>query len=66
MLSKLMADFTIVSAPYKISFLCPYCHEDVEIRWKDTNPPDNWNDGWDSVICPECGKEIELGDWEYD
>ena len=45
MLPRLMVNFIIVSAPVKISFLCPYCHERVEIKWKDINPPDNWNDG---------------------
>ena len=59
-------DFYIVSAPTKISFVCPYCKERVEIRWNDINPPECWNDGWDNVNCPECKEEIELGDWEYD
>ena len=61
-----MADFTIVSAPHKISFLCPYCNQNVEINWSNINPPESWSDDWDNVECPECGKEVELGDWEYD
>ena len=66
MLQRLITDFYIVSAPVKISFLCPYCGERVEIKWVDINPPEYWSDVWDNVECPECGKEVELGDWEYD
>lgn len=66
MLPRLMVDFVIVSAPVKISFLCPYCHQEVEIRWKDITPPESWSDDWDNVYCPECGEEVELGDWDYD
>ena len=66
MLPRLMTNFIIVSVPDKISFLCPYCYQNVEIKWRDLNPPESWSDDWDNVICPECGEEIALGDWVYD
>ncbi len=59
-------DFRIVSAPVKIAFDCPHCEEAVEIPWRDVAAPDGWNDVWPSVDCPECGKSVELGEWEYD
>ena len=59
-------DFTIRSVPYSINFECPYCGEEVEINWNDVNVPENWSDYWDDIVCPECGKTIKLGNWEYD
>lgn len=59
-------DFRIVSKPCAIAFDCPYCGDEIEISWEAANPPIYWGDPWDDVICPNCGKNIELGDWEYD
>lgn len=59
-------DFRIVSKPCAIAFDCPYCDGEIEISWEAANAPEYWNDSWDDVICPNCGKKIELGDWEYD
>ena len=59
-------DFRIVSAPVKITFECPHCGEYVEILWRDVDVPESWSDGWPPVDCPECGKPVELGEWEYD
>lgn len=61
-----MTDFHISAAPVSIELECPFCHEKIEIPWKDLNPPEYWGDRWDDVECPECGKEIELGDYDYD
>lgn len=52
-------DFIIISKPAEISFDCPFCGEyDVRIPFED----------WDirEVRCPNCHKEVELGDWTYD
>lgn len=57
--------FIIVSRPSYIHLECPYCDEEIEINWGDLNVPNGW-DYWDDVICPDCGKTIKLGDWEYD
>ena len=55
-------NYTIVSVPKYIIFDCPHCHEEnVEVDFKD----DYWYSG-SFVDCPECGEEIELGDYEYD
>ena len=59
-------DFTILSAPYAIKLTCPHCNEDIEIKWEDIDPPESWSDYWDDIVCPECGKTIKLGDWDYD
>lgn len=60
-------DYIIVSAPEYICFDCPHCHEeDVEVAFKNVNYKTSyWDDGgW--CICPECGKRVELGNYEYD
>ena len=59
-------DYVIVSKPSYIQFECPHCHEDVEVKFKDVDyNTDYWGDGaW--VDCPECGEEVELGNYEYD
>ena len=59
-------DYVIVSKPSYIQFECPHCHKDVEVAFKDVDyNTDYWEDGaW--VDCPECGEEVELGDYEYD
>ena len=58
--------FTILSAPYAISFECPHCHMKTEISWKEANAPAYWGDPWPDAECPHCKKEVELGEWEYD
>ncbi len=59
-------NFLIVSAPVKIEFECPHCGEKIEIAWRDVDVPENWCDEWPPVDCPECGKSVDLGEWEYD
>lgn len=61
-----MVDFIIVSAPVAISLDCPFCEEEIEIRWKDAHPPKDWTAPWDDVECPNCKSMIALGDWTYD
>lgn len=58
--------YVINSKPASVGFECPYCHEDVEVAFRDVDyNTDYWGDGaW--CDCPECGKEVELGDYEYD
>lgn len=52
-------NYTIISRPSYIIFKCPFCHEEVEVN------TDYWGDGaW--CGCPECGKEVEFDDYEYD
>ena len=59
-------DFTIISAPVKITFDCPHCCLPVEISWRNLCVPEYWGDDWGEVECPECGKTVELGDYDYD
>lgn len=62
----MMTDYTIVSKPDHINVVCPHCDESVSIPFDQVDfKSDYWGDGgW--CICPECGKNIELGDYEYD
>jgi endogenous inhibitor of DNA gyrase (YacG/DUF329 family) len=64
--AEMKADFHIDTKPVSISFTCPHCEDPIIIPWKDVNAPEYWGDPWDSVTCPGCGKDVELGDYEYD
>lgn len=59
-------DYTIISKPSYIRFECPHCEEEVEVGFKEVDfKTDYWGDGaW--VNCPECGREVELDNYEYD
>ncbi len=59
-------DYWIFSKPAYAIFTCPYCDNDVKLPFDavDYNT-DYWGDGA-LATCPECGKEVELGDYEYD
>ena len=57
------ADYTIISAPKYIKFKCPHCKEEAEIDVKDLDF-EVWEGGF--IDCPECEKEVELRDWQYD
>lgn len=59
-----MADFYIKTAPVSITFTCPHCGADIEIPWRNLNPPEYWGDPWDDIECPDCGMDVELD--EYD
>ena len=58
--------FRIISRPVKITFVCPYCEVSQEIDWKDLNVPEYWGDDWGEVKCPDCGKILELGEYDYE
>jgi hypothetical protein len=59
-------DFHIDVKPVSITLTCPHCKTEVTIPWKEAPVPDYWGDKWGTVECPECEKEIELGNYEYD
>lgn len=59
-------DFYINQKPVSISLCCPNCSADIEIPWDELDVPEYWGDDWDSVVCPCCGKTIELGDYDID
>lgn len=59
-------DYTIVSKPDYIEVKCPHCSENVRIPFDQVDfESDYWDDGG-RCTCPECEKDIELGDYEYD
>lgn len=55
-------NYTIVSVPKYIIFDCPLCHEERLVIEFD----DRFLCSGQLIDCPECGEEIELGDYEYD
>lgn len=58
--------YTIISKPDYIKLRCPHCKRDIKVDFGDVDfNEDNWSDGG-YCDCPNCEKEIELGDWEYD
>ena len=60
-------DYTIVSKPDYITFDCPHCkEEDIHVDFSDVDfKTDYWGDGA-FVNCPNCGKEVELDNYDYD
>ena len=59
-------DYTIISKPDKVTFVCPSCGEDIKLPFTDVDfNTDYWGDGgW--ATCPECDTEVELDNYEYD
>lgn len=58
--------YTIISRPSYIIFRCPNCKKDVKVQFRLVEyNTEYWDDGA-SCTCPECGKEVELGSYEYD
>lgn len=59
-------DYTIISKPVYIKFECPYCGEEIEVPFEEVDyKTDYWGDGA-RVDCPNCDKEVELNNYEYD
>lgn len=58
--------FHIDTKVVSISLDCPHCEERITIPWKNVDVPESWSDDWGEIECPECGKTIKLGDYEYD
>jgi len=59
-------DFHIDVKPVSISLECPHCDVDIVLKWYYNNVPEYCGDEWGTIECPVCGKDIELGDYEYD
>ena len=59
--SRMRVDYTIVSKPVNINFICPNCDEDNEIPFEE-----RFWEYHESVNCRSCGNEVLLGEWEYD
>ena len=57
-------DFYIVKKPEYITFECPHCGLTQRIYWDKLNVPEYWGDDWGEVECPDCGKIVELGDYD--
>ena len=59
-------DYTIVSKPAFVNFICPHCFNSVNVPFSDVDfKTDYWGDGA-YFNCPLCDKEVELGDFDYD
>ena len=57
-------DYTIVSKPAFVNFICPFCFNDVEVSFSDEDfKTDYWNDGA-YCNCPLCGYVARKQSWE--
>ena len=57
--------YIIISKPNYIAFICPHCGKTAKINFENViYKTDFWEDGA-YVDCSECGKNVELGDYEY-
>lgn len=61
-----LTDFHIDVKPVSITFICPHCGEEVTVPWPKIDVPECWGDDWGYGECPDCEKEVKLGDYEYD
>lgn len=59
-------DFHIDVKPVSITFACPHCGQTVAVPWRELAVPEYWGDDWGYADCPDCGKEVKLGEYEYD
>lgn len=58
--------FHIDTKVVSISLDCPHCGDRIVIPWKEVDVPEYWGDDWGEITCPECGKAVKLGEYEYD
>lgn len=58
--------FHIDTKVVSISLVCPHCGDCIVIPWKEVDVPECWGDDWGEIACPECGKAVKLGEYEYD
>lgn len=65
-----MNTITIIQRPTDIRIDCPNCDYEIEISYSDFEDlmhsiyPCDWIG--EKIVCPECGKEIEIDDYEWD
>ena len=52
--------------PVSITFACPHCGQTVTVPWRKLYVPEYWGDDWGYADCPDCEKEVKLGEYEYD
>lgn len=66
---KTKVDFTIVTAPAYVNLMCPYCDSENTYDYDNLQEEvgiEVYFGNHGSVECILCGKEIELGEVEYD
>lgn len=61
-------DLTVVTVPKTVMFECPHCKLDFEREYfgfcADIGEPCDWK--FSKFECPECGKEMEVEDVDWD
>ena len=63
-IDDITVDFYINQKPTDIEFICPYCHDDVSVKWNYVNVPEYWGDDWGWVDCPSCKRYVKLGGYD--
>ena len=64
---KRSACIEVITIPSHISLGCPYCDEELEIKYSDfcemVGEPCDWK--YSALDCPECEKSIDIDtvDW---
>lgn len=59
--------YLIISKPDRIALDCPHCKAEIEVDYAEVQYFDAryWSKGG-LCTCPNCYKEIQLGDYDYD
>ena len=66
-MDKKKASIEVITVPSHILLACPYCDEEMKIRYTDfcdiAGEPCDW--AYSSIDCPECQKSIDVDtvDW---
>ena len=65
-------EVTIIQAPVKVDYTCPWCDEDITQYFDDFLDDQGllWSDfpdwQYEYITCPECGKKIDDVSYEFD
>lgn len=57
-------DFFIIQKPVYIELECPHCKTDIRYDINNVDVPECWADDWGYIECPNCNKNIKLGEYE--
>ena len=63
-------ELTIIQAPVKVKFDCPFCECEIEIDYEEfcddmmNDYPGDWE--METIKCTNCHKEVVIGNIEWD
>ena len=61
-------DITVLQKPIKISYICPFCSEEIELNYNDfvDTQINDYPGDWSTTECPECESILNINNVEYD